>query len=186
LLALLGLVAAACGSGQTTAESDRISSGVVVAAAVFDGTSGGDDDGDEEESFWFGEAADPSEATRLIEVNALDSFGYAPTALTIAVGEVVTFRVTNAGVLPHEFTLGDFEVQDEHEAEMMAAATEMEGMEMAMMEGGMDGDPNAIAMFPGETTDITWRFTEPGWILMGCHVPGHYTAGMKGTILIEA
>lgn len=184
LLVAFGLIAAACGSEFGGASTDGAFAAAPSAAA--ESSEEEDEAGHDEESFWFGEPADPSEAVMVVEIEATDGFRFSPSALTFKVGDVVTFRVTNTGELPHEFTIGDSEVQDDHEAEMMAAATEMEGMEMAMSEGDMDGDPNAIAMFPGETVDITWRFTEPGWVMMGCHVPGHYSSGMKGVMLVEA
>lgn len=182
MLVAFGLIAAACGSEFVGTSSDGVFA--AAASAPADQSEEGEA-GHDEESFWFGEPADPSEAVRIVEIDAADEFRFSPSALTFKVGDVVTFRVTNVGQLPHEFTIGDSEVQFDHEAEMMAAATEMEGMEMAMMEG-MDGDPNAIAMFPGDTVDITWRFTQPGWVMMGCHVPGHYSSGMKGVMLVEA
>lgn len=41
-------------------------------------------------------------------------------------------------------------------------------------------DPNAMTVPAGETHELTRTFTEAGDILMGCHVPGHYAAGMRG------
>ena len=82
--------------------------------------------------------------------------------------------MTNVGKLPHDFTIGDSDTQDDHEAEM--AEMPMDGM-------GVD-DVNAMTMDPGETKDMTWTFSEAGEILMGCHIPGHYAGGMRGTIRI--
>jgi uncharacterized cupredoxin-like copper-binding protein len=84
--------------------------------------------------------------------------------------------VTDTGAIPHDFTLGDEVVQDEHEAEMVEMGGQME----------MHDEPNLLSMQPGETKEITWTFTEAGQILMGCHQSGHYAAGMLGTISIES
>lgn len=35
---------------------------------------------------------------------------------------------------------------------------------------------------PGETQEVTVTFDRAGTILYGCHVPGHYAAGMVGTL----
>lgn len=43
-----------------------------------------------------GEPADPAEATRTIEIRALDSMAFEPASVLVAPGEVVTFSVTNA------------------------------------------------------------------------------------------
>ncbi|HZD22712.1 MAG TPA: hypothetical protein VE569_04835 [Acidimicrobiia bacterium] len=39
---------------------------------------------------------------------------------------------------------------------------------------------------PGEIRTLTWTFTEADTVLIGCHEPGHYLAGMKATINVEA
>ena len=51
-----------------------------------------------------------------------------------------------------------------------------------MAEGEMaaHGEPNVPPFKSGEQGELTWRFTNPGSILYGCHVPGHYEAGMVG------
>lgn len=124
--------------------------------------------------FWFGEPADPTDADRVVEIEAADDFTFTPAGISVAVGETVTFRVKNAGNLPHDFTIGDAAMQDEHDEEMSSGE----------MHGGTD--PNAMMLEPGETGELTWTFTESGKILFGCHVPGHYAAGMKGTLEIDA
>lgn len=129
---------------------------------------------EEHTEFAFGEPAEPSEASRTVEILAGDDLRFNPSALTVAAGETVTFRIVNNGQLPHDFTLGDQATQDEHEAEMAETA----GMTMP-------DEANAIVVAAGETRELTWRFAEPGTILMGCHVPGHYAAGMKGEITVE-
>jgi len=37
----------------------------------------------------------------------------------------------------------------------------------------MDRGKNQIGLKPGETKSLTWRFTEAGEVLYGCHEPGH-------------
>ena len=85
------------------------------------------------------------------------------------VGETITFRVTNEGNIPHDFTLGTAEMQDEHEEEMGEGPM-------------MHDEPNAVSVEPGETKELTWMFTEEGTTLYGCHEPGHYDAGMVGEV----
>jgi uncharacterized cupredoxin-like copper-binding protein len=127
------------------------------------------------EEYAFGEPSD-EEPDRVIEVTAVDAFAFEPSELAVEVGETVTFRVTNAGKIPHDFTLGDADVQDEHEAEMAEMGDEM----------AMHDEPNVFSLDPGETKEMTWTFTEAGGILMGCHQTGHYAAGMVGTITITS
>lgn len=120
----------------------------------------------------FGSAAVASEATRTVEVNALDALAFEPGSIRVEAGEVVTFVVTNPGRVPHEFVLGDEEYQEEHE-EMMQGGHEME-----------HGD-NAVELPPGETAELTWRFADAGEVLFACHVAGHYEGGMVGTITVS-
>lgn len=37
----------------------------------------------------------------------------------------------------------------------------------------------------GETVELTWTFGDEGIVLIGCHQPGHYDAGMTGRITVE-
>jgi uncharacterized cupredoxin-like copper-binding protein len=58
---------------------------------------------------------------------------------------------------------------------------------MADMSGDMMHDEsNAFVLEPGETKEMTWHFTQSGEVLFGCHQPGHYAAGMKGTITVSS
>lgn len=144
----------------------------LAGCASDDGESSAPTDGEpSSESFDFGRPADAADADREVEVEADDDFSFDPEAIEVRAGEVVTFSVVNVGDLPHEFTLGPEDVQQEHEDEM----AEMGDMEM-------DDNANAIAVPAGSTGELTWQFSEPGTVLFGCHVQGHYDAGMVGEI----
>jgi uncharacterized cupredoxin-like copper-binding protein len=40
-------------------------------------------------------------------------------------------------------------------------------------------------IFPaGKTVRLVYSFDQPRTLEYGCHVPGHYAAGMRGTITI--
>ncbi len=166
--AALGLLAAACGSD----EPDATSADQESEAEHNDASETESDHHD----VAFGEPSEPGDADRVIEIDATDEFTFEPDNVEVEVGETVTFRVVNVGELPHDFTIGDAETQDEHEAEMA---------DMPM--GDPDGhDANAVTVLAEESAEMTWTFTEPGTILMGCHIPGHYDAGMRGEITITA
>jgi uncharacterized cupredoxin-like copper-binding protein len=112
-------------------------------------------------------------ATR-ISVTLTDAMKIEPPQMTVRAGEAVTFVVTNTGQIDHEFTLGDEDVQADHEEEMLA------------MPGMAHDEENAISVEPGKTKELVYIFDEPGTTLAGCHVPGHYPAGMKATITIAS
>jgi uncharacterized cupredoxin-like copper-binding protein len=100
-----------------------------------------------------------------------DDLRFEPEQVTVQAGETIRFVVENPTALEHEFVIGDEHEQEEHAAEMMG-------------DGMMHDDPNAIAVPAGETRDLVYTFGEAGELLIGCHVDGHYEAGMRGTIVI--
>jgi uncharacterized cupredoxin-like copper-binding protein len=151
---------------------DSTSPTTTAATTTTDGDVGSDDDHGE---FTFGEPADAADADRTVEIVAGDELRFTPDAVTVAVGETITFRIVNSGQIPHDFTLGDQAAQDEHEQEM----ADMGGMTMP-------DEPNAVAVDAGATKELTWRFTEAGSVLIGCHQPGHYAAGMKAEVTVES
>lgn len=48
----------------------------------------------------------------------------------------------------------------------------------------MGDDADGIGLPAGATKTLTYTFGQPGTLLYGCHVSGHYQAGMKGTITV--
>jgi uncharacterized cupredoxin-like copper-binding protein len=36
----------------------------------------------------------------------------------------------------------------------------------------------------GETATTTFIFTEPGELIIGCHLPGHYAYGMRAVVRV--
>lgn len=109
-----------------------------------------------------------------IEVSLGDDLRMDPSVMSVAVGVPVTFVVTNTGSVDHEFFLGSEESQAEHEKEMA-------GM------GGMSHDePMGIGLKPGVTKELTVTFDQVGTLVAGCHVNGHYLAGMKATINVSS
>jgi uncharacterized cupredoxin-like copper-binding protein len=116
-------------------------------------------------------AASPFDPVTRIEVRLSDSFTIEPEAMTVPHGVPVTFVVTNTGRIEHEFYLGDEAAQAEHDREMAA--------------GGMAHDePEGIGVDPGQTRELVYTFAEAGESIAGCHVVGHYAAGMKATIAV--
>jgi uncharacterized cupredoxin-like copper-binding protein len=118
-----------------------------------------------------------------VRVMMNDRFRYRPDAIMVRAGRRVTFAVTNLGQLPHEFVLGDRATQLAHERQMEAASGDH-----AHSHGGGHTAPSSggLTVPPGQTRQLTWTFDEPGIVLYGCHVLGHWAAGMRGTIVVVA
>lgn len=148
-----------------------LAAGLVLAAC---GSGGGVDTG----ATSIGGPGDASKATRTVEIRAGDDLRFKPDQVQVKVGETVTFRIVNVATVEHDFTLGDEAVQAQHEKEMQ----DMTGAGHDMH--AMGDTANAIHVAPGATKDLTWTFTAAGTLLYGCHEPGHYVSGMKGTITV--
>ena len=82
-----------------------------------------------------------------------------PSLTTFKVGQPYDFVVTNVGQTEHEMVI-------EHRGDV-DKPMEVDGQES-----------EAADIEPGKTKTLTWTFTEPGAYQLGCHVPGHYEAGM--------
>ena len=134
------------------------------------------------DDFGFGAPADAAKATRVVKITMLD-LAFQPAFVDVKRGETVRFDVTNTSSMDHDFTLGDTKAQAAHRSEM----AEMAKMgDMATMHDAMHGsDPNAIFIKAGETKQLTWRFSTAAKIEFACNVPGHYEAGMKGTVNVH-
>ena len=78
--------------------------------------------------------------------------------------------VRNTDPIEHEFILGSKRVQDyvEHTAH-------------ASHDGSV---PGQITVPPGKIRTITYTFGHSGTVLLGCHLPGHYAYGMRGTVTV--
>jgi uncharacterized cupredoxin-like copper-binding protein len=122
-----------------------------------------------------------------VKVVMNDRFRYRPAQIMVRAGRRVTFAVTNAGKLPHEFILGDRGTQLDHERQMQAAATgggHVHAHAHGPAASATAGATGALTVPPGQTRRLSWTFDEPGIVLYGCHVLGHWSAGMKGTIVV--
>jgi uncharacterized cupredoxin-like copper-binding protein len=133
---------------------------VVLMAVGLAGCGGHDHDG--------GLAA--PEAT--FEIEMRDSV-FSPEQLTVPAGTRVTFVFRNRGVLVHEAFLGDEAEQRAHDAEMVEGG------------GGHAADHAAVTVEPGKTGRLTHVFTADDRLLIGCHQPGHYAAGMRIPINVK-
>jgi uncharacterized cupredoxin-like copper-binding protein len=121
----------------------------------------------------FGKAADPAKAKTTIAVEMGDAMRFTPAQITVKRGQTVRFVVKNNGKLAHEMVLGTMKELQEH-AEMMKKHPGME-----------HDEPHMLHVAPGKTGEMGWRFTRAGEYFYGCLVPGHFDAGMKGTINVK-
>ena len=120
----------------------------------------------------WGREGDPAKASRTVLVNMADTMRFSPSQMKVKRGETVKFVVSNAGKTMHEMVIGTEQELKSH-AELMKKFP------------GMEHDaPYMAHVAPGKKETITWTFDKPGTFMYGCLVPGHWEAGMKGTIVV--
>lgn len=125
-----------------------------------------------------GEAAEGQDPDHQFDVLVGNHFEFRPAAFEVSAGDVVTFSITNDGDLEHEFVLGTPQMQQKMADEMAQMQDDGHAHAHADM-------PNAVTVHGGKTATLTWRFTEAGTVLIGCHVQGHWDAGMKGEVRVS-
>jgi uncharacterized cupredoxin-like copper-binding protein len=121
----------------------------------------------------FGRQGDPSKATRTIRIDMADTMRFTPAGITIRQGETVRLVATNKGRVLHEMVLGTADELRKHAA-MMKKFPDME-----------HDEPHMAHVRPGKSGEIVWQFTKPGEFQFACLIPGHFEAGMVGTVTVK-
>ena len=120
----------------------------------------------------WGIAAEPREARRTIEILMTDDMRFSPSHLDVRQGETLRLRAVNRGQVMHEIVIGTRQELEVH-AEMMKKHPNME-----------HDEPYMAHVEPGQRGDIVWTFNRPGDFEFACLIPGHFEAGMRGTIRV--
>ncbi len=95
---------------------------------------------------------------------------FQPARLSVQAGQTVRFVIHNGDPIDHEFILGDRAVQDKHE---VGRDRHHHGMV-----------PGEVSVPAGETRVTTYEFEEAETLIIGCHLPGHFAYGMRGTVIV--
>lgn len=134
----------------------------------------GDNAGGHGESNTIGQPGEPENVNRTITITMFDMMRFSPASISVKQGETIKFIVKNSGKTKHEMVLGTEKELKEH-YELMKKNPEME-----------HADENMVTVPPGKSGEIIWQFTKAGKIDFACLVPGHYDAGMKGTVRVKS
>jgi uncharacterized cupredoxin-like copper-binding protein len=110
--------------------------------------------------------------TRTIQVAMTDDMRYTPDRIEVRQGETVKLVVTNSGKILHELVLGTKQELDMHAA-MMEKFPGMEHEEAHM-----------VHVRSARSEPLVWNFNRAGLFQIACLIPGHYQAGMVGTIVV--
>jgi uncharacterized cupredoxin-like copper-binding protein len=105
----------------------------------------------------------------------MTEFAYDCLVPEVPAGSVVALRFTNHGAVEHEAVVGNQAAQDD--------------AEVAMREMASGGAVHAhavpsVTVAAGESADLLVMFEEPGELIIGCHIIGHWDAGMHSDLLV--
>ncbi len=125
----------------------------------------------QEQTAW-GIAGDAKAVQRTLTLRMTDDMRFSPDHITARQGETLRLRVENQGRLLHEIVLGTPESLQAH-AQMMARFPAME-----------HDEPFMAHVAPGKTGELLWQFNRAGRFEFACLVPGHFEAGMRGTLTV--
>ena len=121
----------------------------------------------------FGREGEPKKASRTVRIDMSDKMRFSPDRLSVRQGETVKFIVRNSGKTMHELVIGSMKELKAH-AELMRKHPGMEHEE-----------PYMAHVAPGKAGTLVWQFTKAGEFHFGCLIPGHFEAGMFGTIVVN-
>ncbi len=94
---------------------------------------------------------------------------YGPSAVTVPLGQPVTFVLHNDDPIDHEWIVGDAALHDRHR----------KGTEPYHA-----SRPTELTIPAGSTITTVVTFRTPGDLQYICHLPGHEAYGMVGTVTI--
>ncbi len=132
--------------------------------------------------------AKPASSARTVEITGGDDMKYSVTSISAKPGETLRIRLTSKGTLPkiamaHNVVVlkADAKQIEFANAAAMAATT---GYIPAAMKDQVLGATTMAG--PGETVEMTITMpTAPGTYPYMCTFPGHFAAGMRGTIVVK-
>jgi azurin len=134
-----------------------------------------------------GQAKPAAGAVRTIEITGSDDMKYNVTEITAKAGETIKIRLTSKGTLPkvamaHNVVIlkSGAKQLDFVNAAAMARATDFIPANMkdqVLAATGLAG--------PGESVEVTLKVPAAGSYPFMCTFPGHFAAGMKGTLIVK-
>jgi uncharacterized cupredoxin-like copper-binding protein len=117
--------------------------------------------------------------SRSIAVQMDDQMRFTPSTIDVQTGETIRFVVRNTGRTAHEMVLGSA-------ADIQAHAEVMKQSSSAAHDAPHShGTGAAITVAAGQTGELVVSFPQAVTLQMACLIPGHYEAGMRGTVNVN-
>ena len=120
----------------------------------------------------FGIAGLRKQVRRTIIIDMDDTMRFTPSHVEVEEGDTIRFVLRNTGKMLHEWVLGtpaDLKVH----ADLMRRHPDM-----------AHDDIHMVHLDPGQSDEIVWHFNRRGQFAFACLIPGHYEAGMVGTVTV--
>ena len=118
----------------------------------------------------------PAGTDRIVELS-MEGMRFIPDRIEVKQGELVAFVVTNPNDIGHEVFIGSEADQMAHRARHMAVPS--------ADQAGVPHMGYGIFLPPHGTGVVSYRFDTSGAIMLGCHLPGHWEAGMKALVTVK-
>ena len=117
--------------------------------------------------------------SRSIAVQMDDQMRFTPSTIEVQTGETIRFVVRNTGRTAHEMVLGSA-------ADIQVHAEAMKQSSSASHDAPHShGTGAAITVAAGQTGELVVSFPQAVTLQMACLIPGHYEAGMRGTVNVS-
>ena len=113
--------------------------------------------------------------SRSVEVRMDDQMRFIPDQIEVRAGETIHFVVHNDGRVTHEMVLGDAAQIQAHAKAMKSTASHAHSHDQG----------TALSVPAGQKREWVVKFGQAGRLQVACLVPGHYEAGMRGTIDVK-
>ena len=115
----------------------------------------------------------------VIAMTVRDNMFFSRSEITVAAEQELAINFDNTSRLPHNIVIIDGD---------LAVATEV-NRDAINQTNYLPQRPAVVAsipmMMPNQNGDITWQPSQPGSYLFICTYPGHFDAGMYGTITVK-
>jgi uncharacterized cupredoxin-like copper-binding protein len=117
----------------------------------------------------------PPGTDHIVEMS-ISGMKFIPDHIEVHQGELVAFVVDNPTDIAHELFIGDEADQMAHHAAHMAVPSADQGKVPHYGYG--------FYLAPGTTKVVAYKFDSPREIMLGCHLPGHWEAGMVAIVTV--
>lgn len=138
----------------------------------------------------------PAGAGKQVVNLQMKEFAFVPSAVTLKAGVPAEVRLSNRGVVEHEFMVNNrghmhmtgmdphkMHEELEKQSYFRGLSVRVDGKAKVVERRGKD--LVMITLAPGEQVVLRFVPTRKGTFDMECHLPGHYEAGMTGTWVVR-